>query len=258
MAPVYVDTHAHLYLSDFDHDREMVIETAIQRGIEKILLPNIDSTSVGHLNQLVNQYPDVCLPMMGLHPTSVKENFTRELMLVEQEVNLRHYTAIGEIGIDLHWQKDNLKEQSLAFAAQLDLSIQHQLPVAIHARESFSEILDILEGYKGKGLAGVFHAFTGSAEIARKVTKMGFFLGIGGIVTYKNSTLPEVIQEISLRHLVLETDAPYLAPIPFRGKRNESGFIPYIARAIQTIKNVPLEEVASVTTANAHELFHLH
>jgi TatD DNase family protein len=257
MSPVYVDTHAHLYLNEFEEDRDSVIEAALNHGVEKILLPNIDSSSVGPMNRLADHYPGTCLPMMGLHPTSVKDGYIRELLLVEQEVKMRRYVAIGEIGIDLYWDKEHLKEQQLAFSAQLDLALIHKLPVVIHARESFPEILDIVEGYRNKGLKGVFHAFTGDTEIARSIIGLGFMLGIGGIITYKNSTLPVVVREIGVEHLLLETDAPYLTPVPFRGKRNESSYIPYVAEAIELITGMPREEIASITTANACELFQI-
>jgi TatD DNase family protein len=253
----YIDTHAHLYLPEFDADRDTVVETAIHRGVKKILLPNIDSSSIGPMNALADLYPGVCYPMMGLHPTSVKARFEKELERVENELNKRSYCGIGEIGIDLYWDKDHIREQCLAFSSQLDLALQHRLPVVIHARESFSEILDILEGYRNRGLTGIFHAFSGTVEIARLVTALGFKLGIGGIITYKNSGLPGVIQETDLRHLVLETDSPYLTPVPFRGKRNESSYVPYIAEAIQQIKNTTLDEIARITTDNAGTLFQL-
>jgi TatD DNase family protein len=253
----YIDTHAHLYLPEFDADRDRVIETAIHRGVKKILLPNIDSTSIGPMNKLAALYPGVCYPMMGLHPTSVKAHYVKELEWVESELNKRSYCGIGEIGIDLFWDKGHVKEQCLAFSSQLDLALQHRLPVVIHARESFSEILDILEGYKNRGLTGIFHAFSGTVEIARQVIDMGFKLGIGGMLTYKKSGLPDVIRETDLKYLVLETDSPYLTPVPFRGKRNESSYIPYIAEAIQQIKNTTLNEIALITTENAYTLFQL-
>ncbi len=254
----YIDTHTHLYLPEFDADRDAVIETAIHRGIQKMLLPNIDSSSVEVMHRLADTFPASCIPMMGLHPTSVKENYADELSLVEKMLPVRRYCAIGEIGIDLYWDKTHLHEQIVAFRRQLDLSLQHQLPVVIHARESFTEILEILSGYTGMGLKGVFHAFTGTPDIALKVIGMGFRLGIGGIVTYKKSTLPEVIEKVDLSNLVLETDSPYLTPVPFRGKRNESSYIPYIAETISRIKNINVEEVAEVTTENAFQLFQLN
>jgi TatD DNase family protein len=253
----YIDTHAHLYLPEFDTDRDTVVETALNRGVRKIILPNIDSTSIGPMNNLAGSYPDVCYPLMGLHPSSVKENYTDELARIEQELKHGNYAGIGEIGIDLYWDKTYQREQSLVFSRQLDLSLQYNLPVVIHARESFREILEILEGYRNKGLTGIFHAFTGTTAIAEQVTAMGFKLGIGGIITYKKSTLPEVVLATLLEDLVLETDSPYLTPVPFRGKRNESCYIPYIAEAVKQIKDIPLDEVARVTTRNAVNLFSL-
>jgi TatD DNase family protein len=253
----FIDTHAHLYLPEFDLDRELVIETALHRGVKKILLPNIDSSSIMPMNDLAVRHPGVCYAMMGLHPTSVKENYRDELEMVGREVERGMYVGIGEIGIDLYWDKSHIKEQCIAFAAQLNLALQYKLPVVIHARESFNEIMEILEGYSNKGLKGIFHAFTGTPEIAEQVISMGFKLGIGGILTYKNSTLPEVVQVANLNYLVLETDSPYLSPVPFRGKRNESSYIPYIAEVVKQIKNITLEEVAEVTTHNVLSLFSL-
>ena len=253
----YIDTHAHLYLPEFDADRKITVETALYRGVKRILLPNIDSTTIDPMNKLAEQFPGVCYPMMGLHPTSVKDNYREELDRVEKEISQRSYCAVGEIGIDLHWDKIHLEEQNIAFSAQLDLALQYNLPVAIHARESFDEIFDILNGYKDKGLRGVFHAFTGTGEIARDVISRGFLIGIGGIITYKKSSLPAVIQETDLSHIILETDSPFLTPVPFRGKRNESSYISYIAEVIGKIKDTTLEEVARVTTVNASKLFQL-
>jgi TatD DNase family protein len=253
----YIDTHAHLYLPEFDADRESVVETALYRGVKRILLPNIDSTTIDPMNKLAEQFPGACYPMMGLHPTSVKDNFREELDRVEKELSRRSYCAIGEIGIDMYWDKTHLKEQNIAFSAQLDLALKYNLPVAIHARESFNEILYILNGFRNTDLRGVFHAFTGTVEIAQNVVSRGFLIGIGGIITYKNSSLPEVIQETDLSHIILETDSPFLTPVPFRGKRNESSYIPYIAEAIGRIKDTAPEEVARVTTANACKLFQL-
>jgi TatD DNase family protein len=225
--------------------------------VQKILLPNIDSTSIGPMNELVRSFPGICHAMMGLHPTSVKENFRQELEIIEKELKKGTYEGVGEIGIDLYWDKTFLKEQQITFAAQLDLSLHHDLPVVIHARESFGEILDVLEGYKNKGLKGIFHAYTGDVDTAKKIAGMGFHLGIGGILTYKKSTLPEVVRETDLHKLVLETDSPYLSPVPHRGKRNESAYIPFIAEAIGQIKNLSLNEVATITTENVLNLFSL-
>jgi TatD DNase family protein len=251
----FIDTHAHLYLPDFDADRDRVVESALHRGVKKIFLPNIDSTSIGPMNDLACRFPGVCYPMMGLHPTSVGEQYRDELDRVEYELAHGQYYGIGEIGIDLYWDKTHIRQQSDAFARQLDLSIRYKLPVIIHARESFHEILEILKGYRNKGLKGIFHAFTGSTFVAEQVTGLGFMLGIGGIVTYSKSHLPEVVLHTPLKNLVLETDAPYLTPVPFRGKRNESSYIPHIAEALQRIKNISLEEIAEATTQNVLRIF---
>jgi TatD DNase family protein len=253
----YIDTHAHLYLPEFDADRGEVIKRALKQGIKKILLPNIDSFSIRRMNDMAVEFPGMCYTMMGLHPTSVKESFREELDTVTNELKRGSYKGIGEVGIDLYWDKTFLKQQLEAFAIQLELSLQYKLPIVIHARESFAEILDIIRAYRNRGLKGIFHAFTGDVDIANEITAMGFKLGIGGILTYKKSELPAVIRETALEHLVLETDSPYLAPVPYRGKRNESSYIPDIAQAMQAVKNVSLEEVAETTTRNVMEIFTL-
>ena len=250
-----IDTHAHLYLPDFDNDRDSVVETAAHQGIQKIILPNIDSTSIGPMNALADRFQGICFPTMGLHPTSVKESYRGELERVRHELKSGTYFAIGETGIDLYWDRTFFKEQCIAFREQLDLSLQYNLPVIIHARESFAEILELLEDYRNKGLKGVFHAFNGSYGIARNIISHGFKLGIGGVLTYKKSTLPEVIRMIGIEHLVLETDSPYLTPVPFRGKRNESSYLRYVAEMLGNITNLPLQDVARTTTANALQLF---
>lgn len=251
----FIDTHSHIYLPEFDNDRDATVNRAIQRGVTRILLPNIDTSSIIPMNQLAEAFPKNCFPMMGLHPTSVNADFEKEMEAIELALQQRNYIAIGEIGIDLYWDKTFLNEQIIVFKRQLDLSLQYKLPVAIHARESFPEILEVLRPYYGSGIRGVFHAFSGNLDIAKEVTRQGFMLGIGGVVTYKKSDLPSILSEIDLEHIVLETDSPYLTPVPYRGKRNESSYIPDIAQHIQQIKNVPLEEVARITTKNAMNLF---
>jgi TatD DNase family protein len=252
-----IDTHAHLYLPEFDEDRDRIIDSALHNGVEKILMPNIDSSSVTKMNALADKYPAVCFSMMGLHPTSVKENFQEELAFITNEIKTRKYIGIGETGIDLYWDKSYIKEQCAAFTMQIELALIYGLPVIIHARESLNEILEILEGYKNKGLKGIFHAFTGTIEHAQIITDMDMKLGIGGILTYRNSDLPSIIAAIDLHHFVLETDSPYLAPVPMRGKRNESSYIRYIAASIANIKGVQTDQVADVTTATAMKLFGL-
>lgn len=252
----FVDTHTHLYLNAFDNDRDKAIQNAINRGVEYMLLPNIDSASEKEMNELCKAWPDNCFPMMGLHPTSVKENFREELKYVTEELESeRNYIAVGEIGIDLYWDKTFLNEQVEALEYQIELAKRHQLPVVIHQRDSFDEIMEVFKGINTENLRGVFHCFTGSREQAESVIDMGFLLGIGGVLTFKNSRLSEVLKEIDLKHIVLETDAPFLAPMPYRGKRNESAYVFLIARKLAEIKGVELNKVAEVTTANAKELF---
>jgi TatD DNase family protein len=251
----FIDTHAHLYLNHFDNDRNAVIERAADAGIHKIILPNIDSGSIVPLNKLCEDFPEVCYPLIGLHPTSVKENYKEELQVISHEVTGK-YKGIGEIGIDLYWDKTFLKEQAESFYFQLDLAVENNLPVVIHARESFNEIFDVLENFKTKNIRGIFHAFTGSADQAVYILEnYNFYFGIGGIVTYKNSGLDEVIKIAGLDRIVLETDSPYLPPVPHRGKRNESGFLVHTAEKIAEICNTTTEKVASITTENAMRIF---
>lgn len=254
----FVDTHAHLYLDQFDEDRNEVIKRAFEKGVKKIILPNIDSGSIESLNRLCSEFQNICLPLIGLHPTSVKENYRDELKLVSEAFNKTYY-GIGEIGIDLYWDKTFLKEQKEVFDIQINLAIENNLPIVVHARESFREIFDILENYKGKALNGVFHAFTGSVEQARHIIdNFNFYLGIGGIVSYKKSGVDEVVKIIGPDHIVLETDSPYLSPVPFRGKRNESSYIYFIAEKIADISNLSLEKIAEITTRNAYNLFRIN
>jgi TatD DNase family protein len=207
------------------------------------------------MNAVAVKYPEVCYPAIGLHPSSVKDNFKNELDILYTEIEKHKYYAIGETGIDLYWDKSRIREQCLAFTAQIELALKYGLPVIIHARESFPEIFEILSGYQKNALSGVFHAFTGTHEIAEQVIGFGFKLGIGGILTYNKSTLPEVVKAFGIEHFVLETDCPFLAPVPMRGKRNESSFLYYMAEAVSRIKNIPLSEVAERTSANAIQLF---
>lgn len=252
-----IDTHTHLFLPEFDSDREQAILNAQKNGVEKVLLPNVDGSTIENLLKLVDEYPDYCIPMMGLHPTSVKENYQEELEKVESWLSKRKFYAIGEIGLDLYWDKTHILEQEEAFRYQIKLAKKHNLPIVVHARESFNEIFKILDEVNDDNLTGVFHAFTGNKEQAQRIIDWGFKIGIGGIVTFKNSGLDKLIYNIDINHVVLETDSPYLAPVPKRGKRNESAFILYIAQKIAGIKNISLKEVADVTTFNARQLFRL-
>lgn len=252
-----VDTHTHLYLEQFDEDRTRVIESALEQGVKYMLLPNIDDESFGPMKALQKQFPENCLPMMGLHPTSVKENYEEELLKVENELTANKYQAVGEIGIDLYWDKTFRLEQEDALRRQFRLAKKHKLPVSIHSRDSFEEIFRIVKEELTDDLKGVFHCFTGLAEEAQLIIDAGFKMGIGGIVTFKNAGLAEVVRDIPLQHLVLETDAPFLTPAPYRGKRNQSAYLVFIAEKIAEIKEISVEEVADSTTSNAFELFNL-
>jgi TatD DNase family protein len=253
----FIDTHTHLYLPEFDIDRDEVVNRAVSNGITKMLLPNIDADSVDQMLSLVNRYEGICLPMSGLHPTSVKEDYLSQLRNVERVAQKTKIIAIGEIGIDLYWDKTYLKEQLISFRRQIMFALEIELPVVIHSREAFTEVFSVLDEFKGKSLKGVFHAFTGTFNDAEKAINMGFKLGIGGIVTFKNSGLDRVVKEAGLENLVLETDSPYLSPVPYRGKRNENAYIPIINRKLADIFEKSEEEVASVTYQNSTVLFNL-
>jgi TatD DNase family protein len=254
----FIDTHAHLYLNHFDDDREEMVKNAFRKNVNKIILPNIDSSTIQSMNELCNNFSSGIFPLIGLHPVSVSDNYENELGIIAGELKTGHYYGIGESGIDLYHDRSHLEEQKKAFIFQIELAIRYNLPLIIHARDSFNEIFEIIDSYKQLLPRGIFHAFTGTFDQAKKIIhEYGFFLGIGGIVTFKNSGLDQVIQEISLGHMVLETDAPFLAPVPFRGKRNESSYIVYIAEKIAQIKNVSINEVAEATTRNAMQLFRL-
>jgi TatD DNase family protein len=252
-----IDTHTHIYLPEFDSDRDEIVERAVSSGVEKLLLPNIDLNSIGPMLAAVSRYKGVCLPMLGLHPTSVKSDFETEL---EKILNLfpdEKYIAIGEIGIDLYWDKAHLQEQIIAMRRQIQFAIEKRLPVVIHSRDSFPEVFSVLDEFRGTGLKGVLHAFTGGMEEAEKAIGIGFKLGIGGIVTFKNSKLSEVVKEVGPENIILETDSPYLAPVPHRGKRNESSYICIINKRLAEIFGIEEEEVAAITTAGANQLFNL-
>jgi len=255
---ILIDTHAHLYAEEFENDLEAVIQNAVSSGVKHILCPNIDSSYLKALDTLCERYPGYCHPMMGLHPTSVKENYKEELEIIRQRLfdsPPKKYMAIGEIGIDLYWDKTFTTQQKEAFALQLEWAETLNLPVAIHSRDSFDPIMEVLQDFKK--VTGVFHCFSGNTEQAEQVIDKGFLLGIGGVVTFKNSGLDKVVQVIDLSKIVLETDAPYLAPVPFRGKRNESSYLTLVAQRIAQIKDISFSEVCQKTTANAIKLFNL-
>jgi len=247
----YVDTHAHLYLKEFDNDRSEVLERCRENGIHKIYLPNIDHTSIDDMLELEAKFQGECFAMMGVHPCSVKKDFEKELYLAEDWLGKRRFNAIGEIGTDLYWDKTFWDQQQEAFKIQVGWAKKLNTPIVIHCRESIDETIQLLEPFVDGSLKGIFHCFTGNLNQASQIISMGFLLGIGGVSTFKNGGLDKVLPEIELKHLVLETDSPYLAPVPYRGKRNESGYIPLIANRVAEIKKCKLEDVAYQTTAAA-------
>jgi len=250
-----IDTHSHIYSTDFINDLDEVIQRAYSNDVRKIILPNIDSSSVKNLLNLVDTYPHICIPLMGLHPTSINHDYQEELQVVEYWLKKRRFYGIGEIGIDLYWDKSFLEEQTIAFRFQLDLACQYQLPVVIHVRDSFDEVYQVMTEEKYASLKGVFHSFSGTIEQAKLVTELGFKIGVGGVVTFKKSGMDQIIKQIDPSHLVLETDSPYLTPVPFRGKRNESSYLVYIAQKIADLHNMTIGDIAKVTTENARKLF---
>lgn len=254
---MFIDTHTHLYDEQFDNDRLEMVQGAIDAGVEKMLLPNCDSTTLQPMLQLCEVFSDNCLPMMGLHPCSVKENYQDELNIVEQELASRKYYGVGEVGLDYYWDTTFVAQQKKAFDLQIDWALQYDLPVIIHTRESIADGIAMIAAKQNGNLRGIFHCFSGTADEARQIINLGFHLGIGGVITFKKSTLPEALQDVDWKHIVLETDAPYLAPVPYRGKRNESSYIPLIAQKIAEIKNSNVEEVEKITTENAKRIFNL-
>ena len=252
---IFVDTHAHLYVHQFDEDREEMIQRAKEHKIQKVFLPAIDSETHERQLKLEASKPDYCISMMGLHPCSVKADFEKELKIVEDYFAQRNFAAVGEIGIDLYWDTTFFEEQKEAFRRQINLAKAKNLPIVIHSRNSTKEVIQVLREEKDEKLRGIFHCFGGSVEEAQAIIELDFFLGIGGVVTFKKSGLDKTLEEVSLEHIVLETDAPYLSPTPFRGKRNESARIHQIADKVASIKNVSLVEVADSTTQNAISIF---
>ena len=250
-----IDTHTHLYLKEFDDDRDEVVTRALNNGITKLLLPNIDSESIPEMIKMCRSYPDICKPMMGLHPGSVRKKFAEDLKEIENKLGNNEFIAIGEIGIDLYWDKTFLEEQLEAFKIQIQWAKLRNLPVVIHARESFSEVFGVLDKLADSNLKGVFHSFTGNEEQVNRINDYGFYFGINGIITYKNNNLIEVVKKIPTNRLLLETDSPYLPPVPKRGQRNESSFLIYIAERLAQIREISPEELALTTSRNAEDLF---
>lgn len=250
-----VDTHTHLYLDGFQHDRRQMIDRALAEGVQKMYLPAIDSSELENLLLLEKAFPGRCIPMMGLHPCSVKENYEEELRLVETHLRARPFAAVGEIGLDFYWDLSFMEQQYDAFRRQVDWAVELSLPVVIHSRKSLDECISVIRDKQKGSLSGIFHCFSGTVEQGRQVIELGFYLGIGGVITYKNAGLAEVLADLPLESMVLETDAPYLTPVPFRGKRNESSYLKYVAQKLAEVKGVSVEEVAAVTTANAENIF---
>ncbi len=250
-----IDTHAHIYSEDFIHDIDEVLQRAYDNDVKKIVLPNIDSGSVKRLLDLTNAYPHLCFPLIGIHPTSVASDYREELEAVDYWLEKREFYGIGEIGIDLYWDRTYFDEQQDAFRYQLKLAKTNHLPVVIHVRDSFDEIYSVVKEEQDGNLKGIFHCFTGNESEARKIIDLGFLLGIGGVITFTNSNLGEAIKNIAVQNLVLETDAPYLTPVPKRGKRNESAYLVYVAQALAKIYDRPVNEIAEITSENARNLF---
>jgi TatD DNase family protein len=256
---IFIDTHTHLFSSSFNEDRNDAVQRAINAGVDKLLLPNIDIESISAMYDLCNQFPNNCFPMMGLHPGSVDENWERNLEVIKEHLFTRNNLAVGEIGMDLYWDKTFQDAQAQAFRQQISWAKELKLPIIIHAREAFEEIFDIVDELNDDNLRGIFHCFTGTLEQARKIQEYGgFMLGLGGVLTYKKSGLDEVVKDIPIDMIVLETDSPYLPPTPHRGKRNESAYLIHIAEKLADIKQMKLTEVADLTTANARQMFNLN
>lgn len=253
-----VDTHSHLYLEDFADDIDSIMSRAKGAGLRGILLPNIDSGTLDLMNGLASRFQDTCFPMIGLHPCSVKEGFREDLAFLESKLGAQKYVGIGETGLDYYWDTTFIEQQKEALRIQIGWAKEHRMPIVLHSRESFDDLVELISEHKDDTLSGVFHCFTGTVEEATRVTAMrDFYLGVGGVVTYKNTVLRETLAEIGLDRVVLETDSPYLAPVPHRGKRNESSYLKLVAEKVAECCQVSVEEVARITTRNAQELFKL-
>ena len=255
MLTSYIDTHCHLYLPEFAEDLDEVMQRAANEGVAKFYLPAIDKETESELFVLEEKFPGKCFAMMGLHPCSVSENFQDGLRWVTEWFTRREFAAVGEIGLDFYWDKTFVKEQFIAFRTQIELALQYNKPIVIHSRDSLDDCIKIVQEYKQRNIRGVFHCFSGSHEQALNIIDTGFYLGIGGVITYKNAGLAEVLTRISLEHMVLETDAPYLTPAPFRGKRNESSYLKYIVEKLALVTNKTAHEVGEITTRNAENIF---
>lgn len=252
---MYIDTHTHLYEEQLNLDETEMIERALDAGVTKMYMPNCDSGTIESMMRIAKTWPANCFPMMGLHPCYVKDNYKDELAVVADWLAKEKFYAVGEIGLDYYWDLTHTAQQKEAFAYQIDLALQYNLPIVIHSRESTQDCIDIVRSKQNGKLNGIFHCFGGTIDEAKQIIDLGFYMGIGGVVTFKKSNLPDVIKEVGLSNIVLETDAPYLAPVPYRGKRNESSYIPLIAEKIGDTMQMSREEVGRITTANAEKTF---
>ncbi|HSD14488.1 MAG TPA: TatD family hydrolase [Flavobacterium sp.] len=252
---IFTDTHTHLYSEEFAEDRSEMIERALKNGVKRFFIPAIDASYTQKMYDLEKQYPENIFLMMGLHPCYVKENYEKELAHVEAELAKRKFTAIGEIGIDLYWDKTTLDIQKIAFQKQIQWAKKYKLPINIHCRDAFDEIFEVLELEKSTELFGIFHCFSGTYDQALQAISYNMKLGIGGVVTFKNGKIDQFLHQIDIKHIVLETDSPYLAPVPHRGKRNESSYVKLVAEKLSKIYQLPIEEIARITTENSREIF---
>ncbi|MES1220039.1 MAG: TatD family hydrolase [Bacteroidota bacterium] len=252
-----IDTHAHIYLPEFDKDRAEMLGRAEKEGIKRVIMPAIDSLSHSSMLQAELENPGTCLSMMGVHPCSVKSNYQDELKIARDHFEKRSFIAVGEIGLDFYWDISFAEQQYKVFNEQIAWALHYDIPIVIHSRNSIDECIQVVSSHQNGKLKGVFHCFSGNVDQAQQIIELGFYLGIGGVLTFKNSGLDVVIKDIDLKNLVLETDAPYLAPVPFRGKRNECSYIKYVAQKLAELKNIDVQEVAGITTANAEKLFRL-
>jgi TatD DNase family protein len=252
-----IDTHSHIYLPEFEGDKIQMFENAEKEGIIKILMPAIDSSAHSQMLKMEVEFPEICICMMGLHPCSVKENYKAELQIARNFLDKRKFIAVGEIGLDFYWDKTFISQQYQAFHEQIEWALHFDIPIVIHSRNSLDECIKVIEEHQNGKLKGVFHCFSGDTIQAQKIIDLGFYLGIGGVLTFRNSGLDNVMETVSPDHIVLETDAPYLAPVPFRGKRNEPAYLKYVIDKLAEIKKVSIEKIASMTTINAEKLFKL-
>jgi TatD DNase family protein len=250
-----IDTHCHLYTKEFNEDIDAVIQRASSIGVTKFYLPAIDKSCTDSINTLEKKYPEKCFAMAGLHPCSVAENYEEEIAHIKWQLQQRKFCGIGETGLDFYWDKTFIKQQYECLEIQIELALHYNIPLILHTRDALHETIEVIKKYKDTALTGIFHCFGGSLEQANDIIKTGFYMGIGGVLTYKNAGLGEVLKNVDIKHLVLETDAPYLTPVPFRGKRNESSYLKYVVEKLADVKSISVEEVESITTHNAEKIF---